>query len=140
MSNESSPTEFLVLSRGKWDEGASPERIQQSIDAFYAWHDALVAAGTMRAGQRLSVDGKRVSRDGVTDGPFTEGKELIGGYWFFLANSLDEACALAAQNPCLACGLTFEVRPIETEPASAYRRTNETPTGARAGADDVHNG
>lgn len=140
MSNESSATEFLVLSRGKWDEGASLERIQQAIDAFYLWHDQLVAAGKMRAGQRLSVDARRVSRDGVTDGPFTEGKELIGGYWFFLANSLDEACALAAQNPCLACGLTFEVRPIETEPASAYRRTNETPTGARTGADDVHNG
>jgi hypothetical protein len=68
-----------------------------------------------------------VSRNGTTDGPFAELKEVIGGYWFFLASSLAEAAELAAQNPCLADGLTYEVRPIELEPASAYKVTNETP-------------
>jgi hypothetical protein len=61
------------------------------------------------------------------DGPFAEAKEVIGGYWFFLAGSLDEAAALAAENPCLACGLAFEIRPIESERASAFKVTNETP-------------
>ena len=39
--------EYLVLSRGQWDADKSPEQIQQAIDAFYAWHDQLVAQGRM---------------------------------------------------------------------------------------------
>lgn len=43
---------------------------------------------------------------GVIDGPFAEAKEVIGGYWFVVAGSLQEAAAVAAENPCLACGLS----------------------------------
>jgi hypothetical protein len=74
-----------------------------------------------------------VTLAGITDGPFTEAKEVIGGYWFVVAASLDEAARIAADNPCLACGLTYEIRPIETERASAYRESNETPLQPRAG-------
>jgi hypothetical protein len=118
--------EYLVISRGQWDEDKSPQQIQQAIDDFYAWHDRLVGEGRMKSGRRLAREAKRVSRQGVTDGPFAEAKEIIGGYWFFLAGSLDEAAALAAQNPCMACGLSYEVRPIELERASAYKPGNET--------------
>lgn len=127
MTEKPSTSEFLVLSRGQWDRDKSPEEIQQAIDAFYVWHERLVKEGKMKSGQRLAVEGKLVSRSGVTDGPFVEAKEVIGGYWFFVANSLEEAAELAAQNPCLACGLTYEVRPVELERASAYKTTNETP-------------
>jgi hypothetical protein len=119
--------EYLVISRGQWDDDKSPEQIQQAIDDFYVWHDRLVAEGRMKAGQRLARQARMVSRHGVTDGPFAEAKEIIGGYWFFRAGSLDEAAALAAQNPCMACGLSYEVRPIEAERASAYKPSNETP-------------
>ena len=119
--------EFLVISRGKWDKDKSPQEIQRAIDAFYDWRDMLVREGRMKSGQRLATPAKIVSRSGVTDGPFAEAKEVIGGYWFFVADTLDAAAALAAQNPCLACGLTLEVRPLENERASAYRVTNETP-------------
>lgn len=129
-TKKSSPSEFLVLSRGQWDQDKSPQEIQQAIDAFYVWHDRLVQEGKMKSGQRLAIEGKLVSRSGVTDGPFAESKEVIGGYWFFVANSLEEAAELAAQNPCLACGLSYEVRPIELERASAYNVTNETPREA----------
>lgn len=131
--DDNSLREFLVLSRGRWDEDKSPERIQAAIDDFYAWHDRLVGEGRLRAGQRLTTDTRLVSRNGVIDGPFAEAKEVIGGYWFFRAANLDEAVALAGQNPCLACGLSFEVRPIEPERANAWRDTNETPAAARAG-------
>lgn len=124
--------EFFVLSRGKWDADATPEQIQRAIDAFYQWRDRLVEAGRMKPGQRLSTEGKVVSRQGVMDGPFAETREVIGGYWILIADSLDAAAALAAQNPCIACGLSFEVRPVEHERASAYRVTNETP--GRSGA------
>ena len=119
--------EYLVISRGQWDDDKSPEQIQQAIDDFYVWHDRLVSEGRMKAGQRLARQARMVSRHGVTDGPFAEAKEIIGGYWFFRAGSLDEAAALAAQNPCMACGLSYEVRPIEAERASAYKPSNETP-------------
>lgn len=131
MPEKTSTSEFLVISRGRWDRDKSPEEIQQAIDAFYAWKERLEQEGRMRAGQRLATQAKIVSRNGVTDGPFTEAKEVIGGYWFFLAGSLAEAAELAAQNPCLACGLTYEVRPIELERASAYKVTNETPVGGK---------
>jgi len=62
----------------------------------------------------------------VTDGPFGETKEVIGGYWFILAGSLEEAAKIAAGNPCLAAGLFYEIRPIDPAPASAYTVTTET--------------
>jgi len=127
MTEKPSTSEFLVLSRGQWDRDKSPEEIQQAIDDFYRWHDRLVQEGKMKSGQRLAIEGKLVSRSGITDGPFVESKEVIGGYWFFVADSLEEAAELAAQNPCLACGLEFEVRPLELERASAHKITNETP-------------
>lgn len=127
MGETQSTSEFLVISRGQWDPDKPPEEIQQAIDAFYGWIDRLIQEGKMKAGQRLAIDGRLVSRSGITDGPFAESKEVIGGYWFFVANSLEEAAELAAQNPCLACGLSYEVRPVELERASAYNITNETP-------------
>ncbi len=130
-SASASLSDYLVLSRGQWDADKSPEEIQQAIDAFYTWHDQLVAQGRMKSGQRLARDTRLVSRSGVLDGPFTEAKEIVGGYWFFTATSLDEACALAAQNPCMAFGLQYEVRPVEPERCSAFEATSETPVRAR---------
>jgi hypothetical protein len=127
MANETSLPEFLVLSRGKWDAEKSTEEIQKAIDDFYAWHAQLVQEGRMKGGQRLARPARIVSRQGVTDGPFAESKEVIGGYWFILAHDLAEAAQIAAGNPCLACGLSYEIRPIERERASAYNLTNETP-------------
>jgi hypothetical protein len=119
--------EYLLLSRGQWSPEKSKTEIQAAIDSFYEWHAQLVAAGKFKAGHRLSIESKFVSRLGITDGPFTESKEVIGGYWFIIAGSLEEAAGLAAQNPCLACGLSYEIRPLELEAASAYRVSNETP-------------
>ena len=124
--------EFLVISRGQWDPDLSREQIQAAIDRFYAWHGRMVDDGRMRLGQRLARDAKLVTRQRVIDGPFAEAKEVIGGYWFILADSLEEAAALAAGNPCLACGLSLEVRPIEAARCSAYDTTSETPGGRAA--------
>jgi hypothetical protein len=121
------PTEFLLLSRGKWDPSKSPEEIQSAIDSFYTWHAQLVAEGKFKPGYRLATEGKLVSLTGIIDGPFTETNEVIGGYWFIVADSLEEAAAIAARNPCMACGLSYEIRPIEYERASAWRVSSETP-------------
>jgi hypothetical protein len=134
MSQPKVLSEYLVISRGKWDEDKSPEEIQRTIDAFYVWHEQLVRAGKAKSGQRLAKESMLVSKLGVIDGPFAETKEVIGGYWHFLASSLEEAAAIAAQNPCLACGLSYEVRPVEMERCSAFDQTSETPSARRAHA------
>ncbi|MBL8361812.1 MAG: hypothetical protein JNN18_15070 [Rubrivivax sp.] len=121
--------EYLLLSRGQWDPSIPPEQVQSAIDRFYAWYERRLADGSFRAGQRLATGTKLVTREGVLDGPFAEAKEIVGGYWFIVARSLDEAAAIAAENPCVACGLALEVRPLELERASAFRESNETPRG-----------
>lgn len=130
MSQPPPQHDYLLLSRGQWDPRKSKEEIQQAIDDFYAWYERLVAEGRFRRGHRLAVASKLVARTGITDGPFTEAKELIGGYWFIVAASLQEAADIAAQNPCLACGLSYEIRPLELERASAFRIATETPPAA----------
>ena len=120
----SSKNEYLLLSRGRWDPDKSPQEVQAAIDAFYAWHARLVSEGRFKPGQRLAKQARLVTRSGITDGPFTESKEIVGGYWFVLADSLDEAARIVADNPCLACGQAFEIRPIEAEQASAWRAAN----------------
>lgn len=131
MTHESPLSEYLVLSRGHWDENLSPDEIQTAIDRFYDWHARLVDAGRMKPGRRLAREGRTVSKSGVVDGPFTETKEIVGGYWFILARDLDEAARTAAENPCLACGLQYEIRPLDAERASAFAVTSETPGGRR---------
>lgn len=127
MPTPSPEHEYLLLSRGQWDPAKSAEEIQAAIDSFYLWYERLVAKGTFKPGRRLATGAKLVTGAGVLDGPFTEAKEIVGGYWFIVARSLEEAASIASDNPCLACGLVYEVRPIEQERASAYRTTNETP-------------
>jgi hypothetical protein len=113
------PAEYLVISRGQWNQSLSRDQIENVIDKFYQWLDGLVDDGKMRRGQRLTYEGKTVTQKNViTDGPFGESKEVIGGYWFILASSLDEAAEIASGNPCLECGLFVEVRPIDPQRAS----------------------
>lgn len=133
MSTTSPSAEFLLLSRGHWHPDKTPEEIQSAIDGFYAWYDELLAQGSFKPGQRLATGGIVVSSAGITDGPFTEAREIIGGYWIVVAGSLREAAEIVAHNPCIACGLSFEIRPIENLRASAFRASNESVgrTGAR---------
>ena len=120
--------EYLVLSRGQWDKGASKEDIETAINKFYEWYEGNLKTGRMKPGSRLSTERAMVSKSGiVTDAPFSEAKEVIGGYWLIVARNLREAAELAAQNPCVRHGLSFEIRPLESARASAYKTANETP-------------
>jgi hypothetical protein len=132
MNHPVAPSEYLVISRGQWDKDVSRQEIQNAIDQFYVWLDRLVEEGKMKTGQRLATEGKTVFRKNVvTDGPYGETKELIGGYWFIMAGSLEEAAEIAAGNPCLKCGLFYEIRPIDPERATAFTVTAETPAEHR---------
>lgn len=131
MTQPSATRQFLVLSRGQWDESASKQDVQGAIDRFYAWYERNLQLGRMLAGSRLKTEGKVVSRASVTDGPFAEAKELVGGFWFIVAGSLREAAELAAENPCLAYGLSLEIRELEDARALATVVANETPPAWR---------
>jgi hypothetical protein len=120
MSEPPPSAEYLVISRGQWNESLSREEIEKVIDQFYTWLERLVDEGKMRPGQRLTYEGKTITQKNViTDGPFGESKEVIGGYWFIRASTLDEAAQIANGNPCLDCGLSLEVRSIDPERATA---------------------
>jgi hypothetical protein len=128
MNTPSATHDYLVISRGQWDKDASPEAIQRAIEDFYVWLNRSIAEGKMKMGSRLTTEGATVSREGiVTDGPFGEAKEAIGGYWFIVATSLAEAARIAAGNPCKQVGLFYEIRPTDPACASAYQPTTETP-------------
>jgi hypothetical protein len=63
----------------------------------------------MERGYQLAQKGKIVRAGNViTDGLFPESKEAIGGYWFIIADSLEEAADIAKGNPCLKYGATVE--------------------------------
>jgi hypothetical protein len=116
MSEQASTAEYLVISRGQWDKTLSQDEIQSATEKFYIWYDRLINEGKMKPGQRLTSEGKTVARKNVTtDGPFGESKEVIGGYWFILAQSLDEAAQIAIGNPLLDCGHFVEIRPIDPQ-------------------------
>jgi len=125
-------SDYLLISRGQWDDTASPQDVQDAIDRFYTWYERGLAEGVLKPGSRLENRGKRVTRDGITDGPFAEAKELVGGYWFIVADSLEDAARIASENPCLAFGLTLEIRPLEAARARAEIVTNETPAAWRS--------
>ena len=73
----------------------------------------------MKRGQRLKYEGKTVGGNNmVVDGPFGESKEVVGGYWFIVASSLEEAAEIARSNPCLDSGLFLEIRPIDPQRAN----------------------
>src|ERR1700732_1977458 len=118
MSERTPPDEFLAVSRGQWDSSFSPKQIQKTIDQFYLWLDRLVDEGKIKRGQRLTYEGKTVRQNVITDGPFGESKEVIGGYWSILAHDLDEAARIAEGNPCLEGGLFLEIRPIDPQRAT----------------------
>ncbi|MEZ5433437.1 MAG: YciI family protein [Verrucomicrobiales bacterium] len=92
--------DYLVISRGQWDKDVPPADIQQAIDDFYVWLTSSIEAGRMKMGSRLGLTGATVSKDRLlTDGPFGEAKEAVGGYWFIVADTLEEAAQIAEGNP-----------------------------------------
>lgn len=93
----------------------SPEEMQVSMQKWMDWIGGIAAQGKLvDRGNRLSYVGKVVKSDKiVTDGPFTEIKESIGGYTMVRAESLEEAAEMAKGCPVLLMGGNVEVRPID---------------------------
>ena len=110
---------FLVIPRDTPDAFAdvSPAEMQAIVERYHAWTEDLRARGALHLGEKL-VDGAgrvlRPAEDGVsvTDGPFTEANEVIGGLWIVEARDLDHATELVRGCPHVGVG-SLEIRPVE---------------------------
>jgi hypothetical protein len=114
---------YMLLFRGTdLRKGLSPEELQKVTDNWMAWFNRLKDQGKVVAGNPLERQGKIVSGKDriVSDGPFAESKEAIGGYFLLDVSTMDEALAIARECPGLPCGILVEVRPVAAEcPLSA---------------------
>jgi hypothetical protein len=90
----------------------SPEQMQQSMDRWTKWIGQGFAEGwLLDAGDALMPEGRVVkSTQAVTDGPFVESKELVGGFSVIKAESFDEAVRRAKTNPNIVEGGSVEIR------------------------------
>jgi len=107
-------TEFLYLYRGG-DSPTSPAEGQQVMQQWMAWMKDLGEKGYLKAvGSPLEKTGKLVSgkTKAVSDGPFAEAKDLIGGYTLVQAKDIDDAVAASLGCPIFLAGGAVEVRPI----------------------------
>jgi hypothetical protein len=108
---------MLIFRGTDWYKGLSPEEMQQISDKWMAWFKGLMASGKAVAGNPLEREGKIVSGKNrvVSDGPFAESKETIGGYFLLKVNTMDEALAIAKDCPGLPFGIRVEVRAVAGE-------------------------
>jgi hypothetical protein len=110
---------FLMLARSDaraW-EGLSAEEGQRIVKQYVDWSNRMREAGRLAGSNKLTDgDGRVLAANGsgveVKDGPYSETKEVVGGYWLLEAADFDEAVKLAKDSPHLRFG-TLEIRAIE---------------------------
>ena len=122
----------------KVELNSSPEEIARTMAAWHAFDEAAREAGVLLAceGLEASHAATTVRVDGgtrhVTDGPFMETKEQLGGFIFLEVRDLDEAMEWAARTPWNDDGCSTEIRPVMDY--AAYEARAATATGERAGS------
>jgi hypothetical protein len=109
----------MVFVKATQDSEAGVMPTEQLLTEMGNYNEELVKAGIMLAGEGLqpSSKGARVQFSGtnrtVTDGPFTETKELVAGYWLWQVNSMEEAIAWVKRCPNPMPGDSeIEIRPV----------------------------
>ena len=108
---------LTIYGDASWYASASEADMSADMAAYYDYDDATQAAGVQREGAALhppeTAKTVRIHGDErtVTDGPFAETKEVLGGYYVLECKDLDEAIEWAAKIPGAQNG-TIEVRPV----------------------------
>lgn len=93
----------------------SPSEMQAGMAVWENWVSDIIARGILVSrGNRLAEDGKTI-REGkiITNGPYVETKEIIGGYLIIRANSIDDAAEIARSAPLVGNG-SIELRAVYT--------------------------
>ncbi|MEZ4702562.1 MAG: YciI family protein [Rhodothermales bacterium] len=106
---------FMLIFRGPdYTEAAyTAEESQAAMGKWFAWVDALKAQDRYVAGEALMPGGKTVGANNhVTDGPFAESKELVGGFFVIRATDVDDAVAQCGGFPDYDIGGSVEVREV----------------------------
>jgi len=133
--NAQNQSGYMLLFVGMdWHKGLSPEQTQKVSEDWMAWFKKLTVEGKAVAGHPLGFEGKRVSGKNrtVTDGPFAESKEAVGGYFMLDVATMEEAVAIAQQCPGLPFGAKVEVRPVLSEcPLAPENKIEEVLAGAK---------
>jgi hypothetical protein len=96
--------------KGK-QEPPSPAQMQQMFASFNAWREKFKDQ-IVDLGGKLKGGGKILTTSGVTDGPFVEMKEVIGGYMVIAADGYDGAIEVAKESPGYMPGASLEIREI----------------------------
>jgi len=107
--------EYLLLFRGGDYDGQSPEDAQAHMQKWVAWMSELGTQGKFVGAQPLIKTGRVLTgtKKVISDGPFMEGKEMLGGYLICKADSYDEAVEISKGCPILEYNTgTVEVREI----------------------------
>jgi len=112
-------SEFIYLYRSNNEASraamGSPEQMQKSMQTWMAWMQQLADKGHIKnPGHPLERTGKLVKgkQRTITDGPYAESKDIIGGYTLIEAKDLGEAVELSKGCPILEGGGVVEVRPV----------------------------
>ena len=106
---------FLFRNNPGSYQSMSPEQMQQTMKKWMDWKDTLEKSGHIKQiGERLDGTGKvvRGKAKTVTDGPYIEVKDFIGGYMLVEAKDIDQAVELAKSCPVLESDGTVEIRPF----------------------------
>jgi hypothetical protein len=96
--------------RPSTDQKPSPEQMQAMMARWNAWKDKF-KDHIVEWGDKLLPGGKVVSGSTVSDGPFVEAKDIIGGFMIVTAASLEEAVVMAQEMPA-GPGASIEVREL----------------------------
>jgi len=108
--------DFMMLfhSEPNPDFTPTPEQIQAEVKAWQDWMGEIGASGKLKnPGEALGFEGKTMHADGsITDGPYAEVKEIVGGFIIVSSDSIQEAIKLADGCPALTNGGKVEVRDI----------------------------
>ncbi len=108
--------DFMIIFLGAdyAEMGLSPEQIQERMGKWFAWNTKMREQGIVKHGDALVPGGRRVSGENrtVTDGPFIESKELIGGYYVIKAEDYDGAMKVCEDYPDYDLGGTVEIREV----------------------------
>lgn len=104
---------FMLIFHGGINPASSAAYMQENMGKWMAWVNKLKSGGIYESGEPLLPGGKVVSGvKTVTDGPFTEGKEVVGGYFIINAKNYEEAVSLCADYPDFKDGGTIQIRQV----------------------------
>jgi hypothetical protein len=104
---------MLLLKGGKF-ENYSPEEMQKIVERYIQWSAKLRERGCHRGGEELKMTGRvlRKEKNRITDGPFAETKESVGGFFMIDAHDETEALEISRECPHLDYDGEIEVREI----------------------------